>query len=188
MIFGCVQQPGQNGQIVVQEPVATPQQNATAATPCSAGNVLQNDGCFLSLAKEKNNLAYCGNIYSTDKLDECYANFANQNLDVCKMIRSTSLRATCLTENAKMNKSEDICNLIDNMDARANCLKYVLPRCKLILDPDSRSLCMALEKGDYTLCQSDSCFVQYAQNKSEASACDLVKSDPDRFYFMALVM
>lgn len=188
LVFGCTQ----SQQPVVQEPtppVTVPQQNTTivAAAPCSAGNVVQNDGCFLSLAKEKNDVSYCSNIYSADTLDVCLSNFANQSLDVCKTIRNADLRATCLTANAQVNKSEDICNLIDNVDARANCLKTVLPRCKLIYDPDARALCMALEKNDYTLCQSDACFVQYAENKSDANACSLVKSDPDKYYCLALV-
>ena len=186
LLFGCAQN---TQQPVVQEPAAAPpQENATPSSgQCNLGNVVQKDDCFLAAAQQKGDPQVCRSIYSVGKLDECYAIFANSSLDICKQITDAVLRANCLTANAEANKSEDICNLIDNPDARAGCLKNVLPACKLILNQDARDLCMALEKGDYTLCHSDSCRQNYAQNKSDAKACGLITTEVNRYYCMAAV-
>lgn len=186
LAFGCVQKPEQP---VVQEPVAPAVQPPApiAEEACSSGNIVQKDDCFLAVAKAKSDPQACRSIYSIEKVDLCYANFAGDDLEVCKMIRDAGMKNSCLAANAVREKSEQICNLIDNADARAACLKQVLPACQLILDPAGRQLCLALEKKDYTLCQTDSCFVLYAVNQSEEGACGLIKSEPDRYYCIAAV-
>lgn len=185
--FGCAQKPDS----VVQEPPLTvPAENnstVAAAQPCSAGNVVQKDDCFGKLAYDKADPEYCKSIYSVEKLDSCYALFANSSLEICKKITNSDMRAACLTENAIKAKSEDACSLIGNADKKLLCLKSVLPECMLILDPEKRTLCLALEKNDYTVCQNDDCFEKYAENKSDANACSLIKADASRFACLAIV-
>jgi len=185
-VFGCPSQPQQP---LVEEPAAPVVQPPPApeAAPCSIGNVVQRDDCFLARALEKKDNGICRNIYSVDRLDQCYAIFAATDLEACKMVRNAEMKNSCLSENAVRQKSEAICNLIDNAAARADCLKKVVPACQLVLDPTGRQLCMALEENDYTLCQTDPCFVQYAQNKSEEAPCGLVKAEIDRYYCLAVV-
>lgn len=186
LVFGCVQSPQQP---VVNEPAPAPapQQNATQAAQCSTGNTVQNDNCFLALAREKSDPSFCHGIYSIGTLDTCYAIFANSSLAICEQITDAGMRTGCLTAIAEANKSQDICDLIQNPEQQAACLKSVVPPCQLVLDPDARALCMALEKGNYTLCQSDSCLEQYAQNRSDAAACGPIASEPERHYCMAAV-
>ena len=185
--FGCVSEPQQPLVEEPSAPVVQPPAQAPQAEACSTGNVVQRDECFLARAKELKDRGICGNIYSVDKLDQCYAIFASTDLQACKMVRNSGMKNSCLSENAVRQKSEEICNLIDNAAARADCLKKVVPACQLVLDPTGRQLCMALEKNDYTLCQTDSCFVQYAENKSDESPCGLIKTEIDRYYCLAVV-
>lgn len=190
--FGCAQAPGP----IVDEPVQPVLQpglnNTTAAAPaeeapCSSGNIVQKDECFALLAKSRSSPDMCRNIYAVDKLDSCYALFAASNLDVCKKITDADLRASCLTENAKKQKSDEICRLIDNEDARAACLQQVVPPCMLKLDPVERSLCLALEKKDYKLCNGDACFEGYAINVSDDAACYLITGEADRYSCIAII-
>ncbi len=185
--YGCVQKP----EPVVNEPpedVVLPVENNTVAPAvCSAGNILQKDDCFLSLAKKKSDPEVCGRIYSVEKLDSCFAIFANADLEICKRITDTDMKAACLAENAKRSKSEEVCNLIGDVDKKVACLKNVLPECMLVSDPEKRSLCIALEKKDYTYCQGDSCFEAYAENKSDSNACGLISSPALRYACFAVV-
>ncbi len=188
--FGCTAQRGGSS---VQEPpvVAPPSENVTVtAQPCSSGNIVQKDDCFAALARSKSDPEICRNIYSVGTMDSCYSAFAYDNLSICKRITDAELRSVCLTTNAKRinsSESESICGLIDNVDARATCLKQVVPPCQLVLDPDQRALCIALEKNDYNFCTGDSCFAQYAVNRSDANACNLIQSAASKYACIAVV-
>jgi len=186
--FGCAQK----SEPAVQEPsapvVEQPKANITEAqpAPCSTGNVVQKDECYLSLAKSKSDPQICMNIYSTEKLDGCYAIFANSSLELCKKITDAGVKADCLTQNAKAQKSEGICSLIVNMDRQKACLANIVPRC-MLLNIEERSLCTALEKKDYTACDSDACLQAYALNTSDSNACGRITRENERLYCMALV-
>lgn len=187
--FGCIQKPSEPS--VVEPPVVEPPKaNTTVAEPCSAGNIVQKDACFASLAASKSDPEICRNIYSVTIMDSCYAAFAYTNLEICKRVNDAELRSVCLTTNAKSKNSEaseGICNLIDNAEARAACLKQVVPPCRLVLDPDQRALCVAFEKNDYTFCTSDYCFSQYAENRSDSNACNLISSPAEKYACAAVV-
>ena len=190
LIFGCA---SQAPPVIVNEtnitPVSPPpvQNNTTAAAPCTYGNIVQNDNCFASLALEKSDPSYCRSIYSIDILDSCLYRFANSSLDICKQLTSSDLRFSCLTANAVREKSEDICNMIDNASVAASCLRQVLPPCMLISNESARSLCMALDKGDYSLCKDDACLSAYAQNRSDTVACGAITEQTSRYYCLAIV-
>ncbi|MFA6328248.1 MAG: hypothetical protein WCY41_02285 [Candidatus Micrarchaeia archaeon] len=190
LLFGCASKPAP---VVVDEPNSTvvvpePVKNTTAAVlPCSAGNIVQNDNCFSSLAWEKSNSTYCKSIYSVDTLDACLYHFANTSLEICKQVTNSELRFSCLTANAVAAKSEAICNMIDNTEAAAACLKKVLPPCMLISDESARSLCIALDKGDFSYCTDDACLEAYAFNKSSDLACGAITQQVERYYCLALV-
>jgi len=188
LLFGCIQTPP--GSVVTPEPVVaptpTPVQNTTAS-PCSAGNIVQNDNCFASLALEKSDSKYCRSIYAIDKLDACLYHFANSSLEICKQIIDANLRFSCLTANAVREKSEATCNLIDNTESAAACLKKVLPPCMLISDESARSICIAIDKNDFSLCKDDACLAGFALNKSSDVACGAITKQNDRFYCLALV-
>ena len=188
--FGCAQK----GEPALQEPLppiveqtapvtTTP---AVQAAPCSTGNVLQKDECYLALAKSKSDAEICVNIYSTVKLDSCYAFFADSNLEICKKITSPEMRAECLAKNAQAQKSESICNLIEDMGKRTECLRGIVPRC-MLLNIEDRPLCEALEKKDYTACTSDACLQAYALNTSDKDACGRITKENEALYCMALV-
>ena len=191
LLFGCTQSP--SGPVVTPEPAAipapAPANNTTAvlASPCSAGNIVQNDNCFASLAVEKSNSTYCRGIYAIDKLDACLYRFANSSLEICKQITGAEMRFSCLTANAVRGKSEATCNLIDNTDAAAACLRKVLPPCMLISGESARSLCIALDKNDFSVCADDSCLAGFALNKSSEVACGAITKQNDRYYCLALV-
>jgi len=189
LLFGCIQSPP--GPVVTPEPVVTPPpvpvQNTTQAAPCSSGNIVQNDNCFASLALEKSDSKYCRSIYAIDKLDACLYHFANSSLDICKQITGAELRFSCLTANAVREKSESICNLIDNTDSAAACLRKVLPPCMLISGESARSLCIALDKDDFSICKDDACLEGFALNKSSELACGAITKQNDRYFCLALV-
>ncbi|VVC00921.1 Uncharacterised protein [uncultured archaeon] len=187
--LGCVQKP----ETTVNEPPAVvPANNITNATvapssPCSSGNIVQKDDCFAALAASKRDASICTNIYDVGKLDSCYALFANIDLETCKKISDATMRADCLTENAKRMKSQDACSLIGAEDKKAACLKSVLPECMQIIEPEKRDLCLALEKNDYTQCKEDWCFMRYALNRSDGNACALITSPTDEYTCKAIV-
>jgi len=186
LLFGCTQP----APPVVQEPepvVIVPVKNTTIASPCTGGNVVQNDNCFSSLALEKSNSSYCKSIYAIDKYDACLANFANSSLEICKQIATPEIRFTCLTANAVREKSEDICNMIDNTDAAAACLKKVLPPCMLISEESARSLCIALDKQDFSICTDNACLQAYAVNQSSELACGAITQQNDKYFCLAQV-
>jgi hypothetical protein len=189
LLFGCTQTPP----VIVNEPnasapIVAPANNTTAAaSPCSAGNIVQNDNCFASLALEKSDSKYCMSIYSIDKLDACLYNFANSSLEICKQVTGAGLRVSCLTANAVREKSESICNMIGNTEAAAACLRNVLPPCMLISGESARSLCIALDKDDFSLCKDDACLSGFALNKSSEIACGAITKQNDRYYCLALV-
>lgn len=188
LLSGCAQKPPAS----VEEPptiipVANNTTTLTPALPCTGGNIVQKDDCFAALAVEKNNYAICKSIYSSDKLDSCLAKFADSDLEICKQISGATLRTSCLAKIAEAEKSEAICALIDNSESRAACLKNVLPPCMLIADPDSRALCLALEKSDFTICKTDACFLAYAQNKSDDDACLLMANPTQKQVCLAVV-
>ena len=189
LLFGCTQTPP--GPVVTPEPVViptpVPAQNITVVSPCTAGNIVQNDNCFASLALEKSDSKYCKSIYAIDKLDACLYHFANSSLEICKQITGADLRFSCLTANAVREKSEATCNLIDNTEAAAACLKKVLPPCMMISDESARSLCIALDKNDFSVCKDDSCLAGFALNKSSGIACGAITKQNDRYYCLALV-
>ena len=189
--FGCAQknpEPVVNEPPVVQPPVQVANNTTlTPEQPCSAGNIVQKDECFAALAKSRSDQSVCVNIYSVEKLDECYGYFAAEDLEACKKISSPEKRAACLTQNAARQKSEELCNLIDNDELRAACLKQVVPPCMLILDIDQRSLCFALEKNDSTKCSTDTCLAGYAKNRSDVAACARLEGQVDRFECIAVV-
>ena len=186
--FGCAQKP----EPVVREPVPViepPMNNSTLAPeqPCSTGNIVQKDDCFLSLAKKRGSAEICKGIYSVETLDNCYSLFAARDLEVCKKITDRGMRTDCLISNAKAANSTEICALIDNADLRFSCLGQVSPPCTLITDIGQRSLCMALDKSDYNLCKGDSCFYTYALNMSDANACQMISQPSERFACVAVV-
>ena len=187
LLFGCTSVPP--GPVVTPEPVIppSPANNTTLAAPCSGGNIVQNDNCFSLLALEKSNSTYCKSIYAIDKLDVCLYYFANSSLEICKQITGADMRFSCLTANAVREKSEAICNLIVNTDAAADCLRKVLPPCMLISDESARSLCIALDKNDFSICKDDSCLAGFALNKSNEVACGAITRQNDRYYCLALV-
>ena len=191
LLFGCASQPGPvvTPEPTVPAPATPPAANNTTVTasPCSAGNIVQNDNCFASLAVEKSDSKYCRSIYAIDKLDACLYHFANASLETCKQITGSDLRFSCLTANAVREKSESICNMIDNADAAASCLRQVLPPCMLISGEGARSLCIALDKGDFSLCKGDACLEAYALNRSDSLACGAITQQNDRYYCLALV-
>ena len=188
ILGGCTQN---TGPTVVQQPVEQPQQNVTnstvAASPCSTGNIVQKDGCFLALAQSTNNPETCKNIYSIDTLDSCYALFASTNLEVCKEITNSDMRAGCLAQIAISQKSEDVCNLIENDQKRGDCLVKVLPPCMAVMDPGARALCLALQNNNSGLCNNDDCLAAYAKNKSDTNACTQISVQTDRYVCMAVV-
>jgi hypothetical protein len=186
LLAGCPQKPPSTSVVVPQPEPSTEQPQQAATEPCSQGNILQNDDCFLELAKAKNDVAICRRIYSIERLDSCLYQFSS-DLGICKEITNASLRAGCLSKIAAKEKSEAICSLIENSEARLSCLKQVLPPCMLISEEKERNLCLALDKGDYTLCSSDSCFFAYAINKSDTDACVLIGVEADRFACQAVV-
>ncbi|MCX8198173.1 MAG: hypothetical protein N3F07_03200 [Candidatus Micrarchaeota archaeon] len=155
--------------------------------PCSEGNVIQKDECFVALAKEKSDSGLCKRIYSIDRRDLCYAQFAEADLEACRKIHDAGKRADCLVKNAVRQKDDGICKEIGNDDARAECLRKVVPPCMLILNEDERDLCLALEKNDYTRCKSDFCFEGYAKNRSFAEACARISKPAEKFKCIALV-
>ena len=186
LLFGCAQKSAP----AVQETVKEPAQVAPVSQePCKGGNVVQNDECFLSLAKQKSDAAICVNIYSVDKLDACYASFANADVEICKKITNAGMRAGCLTENAKREKSASMCELIGDEALRFACLKEVMPPCSSALMPDEneRAACLAFEKKDYTLCTNDACFLKYAIGMESTDACGRISVQSDRFYCLAMV-
>ncbi|MFA5930611.1 MAG: hypothetical protein WC861_07055 [Candidatus Micrarchaeia archaeon] len=189
LLLGCTSAP--QGPVVTPEPAATPPPapvpNATQAAPCSGGNIVQNDNCFASLALEKSDSSYCRNIYAIDKLDSCLSNFANSSLDICKQITGAEMRFSCLAANAVREKSEGICNMIDNTEAAADCLRKVLPPCMLISDESARSLCIALDKNDFSGCKDDSCLAGFALNRSSELACGAITKQDAKYYCIALV-
>ena len=189
LLFGCTQAPA--GPVVTPEPIVTPPpaiaNNTTLLSPCSAGNIVQNDNCFASLALEKSNSTYCRSIYSIDKLDECLYHFANSSLEICRQITGAEKRFSCLTANAVRDKSESTCNMIDNTEAAAACLQKVLPPCMLISGESARGLCIALDKNDFSVCKDDDCLAGFALNKSSETACGAITKQSDRYYCLALV-
>lgn len=189
LLFGCTSTPP--GPVVTPEPAANatpaPPNSTALSSPCTAGNIVQNDDCFASLALEKSNSTYCRSIYSIDKLDACLYHFANSSLEICKQVTNSDLRFSCLTANALANKSESICNLIDNTDAAAACLKKVLPPCMLISGESARSLCIAIDKNDFSLCKDNACLEGFALNKSNELACGAITQQNDKYYCIALV-
>jgi|GEM_PF-730853 len=191
LFSGCTQknqEPTVNETPVVQPPA--PDANGTNLTPqqpCSSGNIVQKDECFAALAKSSSDPSVCVNIYSVEKLDDCYGYFSAGDIEVCKKVSNPEKRASCLTQNAVRAKSEELCSLIDNDDLRAGCLKQVVPPCMLLLDEDQRSLCFALEKNDSSRCSSDACLGGYAKNRSDVAACAKLSSLVGRFECIAVV-
>jgi hypothetical protein len=189
LLFGCAQKP----EPTVNEPPAppiAPANNGTALepqAPCTSGNVLQKDDCFLALAKSKSDPQLCKSIYSVEKLDACYAIFANSSLEACKKIIEGGIREGCLAQNAKRLKSEEVCGLIADVDKRQSCLAQILPRC-MLLNIEKRALCSALEKNDYSLCANDTaCLEEYARNASDKNACYAISEDKDKYYCLAML-
>lgn len=189
LFAGCAQPKPPAVNATEQPPVVVPQENESVPSeqPCSGGNIVQKDECFTSLARVNRDSSYCRNIYSIEKVDACYAIFANSSLDICKKITDPGTKWGCLLANAKSGKSDAICKLIENDAIRADCLRAVVPACMLIMDEGQRSLCLALEKNDYTLCATDSCFAGYAQNRSDAVACGGIKVESYRYACAAIV-
>ncbi len=190
LLLGCAQK----SEPTVNEPPAAPAlppENKTVDAqpqpPCSSGNVLQKDECFLALAASKSDPQVCKNIYSVDKLDACYFVFANESLEICKKITQTSLREICLAQNARLSKSEEICGLIADMGKRQECLGQILPRC-MLLNIEKRPLCYALEKNDYSLCEGNiACLQEYAKNTTDKNACGAITDEKERYYCLAML-
>jgi len=184
--FGCTQK----NETVVQEPPSAQVKPPSVVAPsaqCGEGNIVQKDECFAALAREKSDPEICRGIYSIEKLDSCYGIFANTSLEVCKKITDGDAKAGCLLQNALKAKSEEICNLIENADLRADCLNRVVPPCMLILDLEKRNLCDALEKRDYSVCQSDYCLKEYAFAREDEHACQIISIPIDRYTCAAVV-
>lgn len=183
--YGCAQQ---RNEAVVQEPPAVePPASQTGAELCGEGNIVQKDECFASLARSESDPEICRRIYSIEKLDACYASFAGMGQSICTKITDAGMKADCLLQNALRAKDEDICGLIENVGKRASCLEQVVPPCMLVADIEKRELCFALEKSDYTLCKADSCFEEYAKNKSDANACQLISAPVEKYSCIAIV-
>ncbi len=188
LFAGCAQKQEPN----VQEPVVPPQNetlnNSTQApsAPCSSGNPVQKDDCFLALAASSQDAQVCRNIYSIDTLNGCYALFAGNSLDICKKITDTAMRGDCLAKNAQAQKSEEICNLIADMDKRTECLGGILGRC-MALNVEERALCSALEKKDSGLCDTPACLRAYALNMSDKVACMKIADEKSRLSCEAVV-
>jgi hypothetical protein len=188
LLSGCAQSPPPVAVDEPPAPSAVPSVNNTAAAaPCTGGNIVQNDNCFSSLAREKSDSNHCKSIYAIDKYDACLMLFANSSLDICRQVANSNMRASCLTANAVREKSEVICNQIEDTAAAAACLKLVLPPCMLISDEGERSLCIALGKGDFSLCKGDACLAAYAMNRSDQIACGAIIGQNERYYCLALV-
>ncbi|MFA6489306.1 MAG: hypothetical protein WCT52_01365 [Candidatus Micrarchaeia archaeon] len=186
---GCIQPKPPAVNATEQPPIVTPQNNTSTPSEqlCSGGNVVQKDECFTSLAKATRDSEYCQNIYSIEKMDSCYALFANNSLDICKKITNAETKWGCLYANAVREKSDAPCKLIENDAARASCLQAVVPACMLIMDENARALCLALEKRDSSLCTNDWCFASYARNRSDLGACGGINAEFYRYACAAII-
>jgi len=184
---GCAQQnkPAVN-ETAPPAVVAPVNETLAQAQPCSSGNVVQKDACFLALAKTEMNPQICQNVYSIEQMDECYSIFAGTDLAICKKITNADRKWECLFANAKREKSDEICKLIENDAKRAECLKVVVPPCMLIMDENARGLCLALEKNDYSLCTSDWCLAEYARVKQTDTPCGGIKLEYYRYACAAI--
>ena len=185
---GCTQKQGPAVNEPVVQPVEEPQNNSTVveAAPCSTGNLVQKDDCFLALANKSGSVQTCQNIYSVGTLDSCYALFADNDIETCKKITDTTMRDSCLAKNAQAQKSEDVCNLIADMGKRNDCLSGVLPHC-MTLNIEDRALCSALEKKDDSLCDGQACLWAYAVNTSDKTACQKITDEKSRLACEATV-
>jgi hypothetical protein len=193
LFLGCAQK--QNGQTKVEEKPTVEEkssqiesQKTEEKTNCATGNVLQRDECFFSLAKNNSNPDLCKNIYSIDKIDECYLYFAEKKgTDFCLKVTDFEKKDNCLLESGIKEKSKEICEKIGNLEKKKECLKQAYSVCALIDDIERQNLCFALERNNYSECKSTLCLYNYAKNKSNEKACLEIESPKDRFSCLAVV-
>ncbi len=178
MLFlsACVQNQPPATAPVITEPVVQPPSSAppTSLDSCSSGSILEQDSCYLSLSKQQGKVSWCDKIYSSDKKDQCIFEFAKADGTLCTKLFSSDMRSDCFLSYARAKSDLSICDRIGVDEVKTRCVRELSPPCTFEETDESRAQCMALVKSDYSLCKSTSCFVQFAKNKSDAGACDLI--------------
>ncbi len=184
-LAACVSAPPNNEPVnappvVVQNLTPAP---ANAAPPppdsacAGAANILQKDDCYLQLSIRARDVSWCDRIYSTATRDDCLNPFAATDAALCERLVDSNLRQDCYEQAARRLNATDYCVKLADAARKLNCLKALSPPCSFEKDNTATQLCRALQKSDYTLCQSNGCFFQYALARNSTDACALISGE-----------
>ena len=95
---------------------------ASNGTMCGTLTGSYRDSCYLSVAMNTTNLAFCGRINSTNASNECYMYFANytDNPSVCEEIGG-ALGSECAYHIAVATNSTGDCSFVNGTRGRLDC-------------------------------------------------------------------
>jgi len=155
------------------------------------------DSCIYVASRLLQDTSSCHEISNVSARDQCLSIYTeNKSIEVCNAISDSDLRADCTLDIAARKKDYRLCNATAGK-SRDMCYKSIaalngdIEKCKLILSPEIRDLCISLSarsEEDFKLCSGFNNILkgQCASNIAGASGkigiCSSIESAKFRDY------
>lgn len=128
---------------------------------------------LIETALEEEDTSYCFKLPANER-DDCIFPLSNDSLSNCiQMIKYDNKRG-CLFYHAYKDEDMSICDLMSEED-KAECIEYLSPPCTFVLDPEEKGRCLAFEYKNYTYCEDEECYLDYAFENKDAGACEMLE-------------
>jgi hypothetical protein len=144
------------------------------------------DECLFQQALNATSPGFCDQMTNATFRNDCYIALSNVSLDACTKIQDHASLEGCIEKFAVMDNMTDICLYLPEPAATA---------CMAMIDPcyqktgTGRSLCLALEKKNSSLCGSDKeCIYNYSLSTGESIACDALPEQPEQYACNSVVL
>lgn len=135
-------------------------------------NATCGDDCLFGQAMNLTDPGFCKQISDDKRRNDCYIALSNDSLSACVNVQDNATLEGCVMKFAVQRGQTEVCLYLPEPYAT---------QCMALLDPcyhnngTARSLCLALEKQDYSQCGGDAeCLFNYSVATGKGDACSAI--------------
>ncbi len=154
--------------------------NQSQAQPEEPAEEGCDDQCLYEKALA--NASWCDDIANQSLKEQCYKHWANESLDYC-LKADAATREECVYYHAKKQNDISVC---ENAANKTACVIFV-DECYAYEKEEEQGRCFAYKKGDYSYCQDDMCYFDFALMKKNKSICEMIASAARRLGCISII-
>jgi|GEM_PF-818672 len=121
-------------------------------------------------ALETRDTSYCFKLPTYER-DGCVYPLSNDSLSNCLQLIQYEYKRECLFYHAYETENITLCDLMSDED-KAVCLEELSPPCAFVTEPVARGRCLAFEYQNYTYCEDEDCYLDFAMEYRDVGACE----------------